>query len=502
MLYGMNRKCELSAWAGGMLDSSHDNLELKWFSFGNINGPISPIREIAVSYFSFQPEVPATNFDQLIFKHELNEVYLMMDFLSGRADKSISSIGEKIPDQANPGKKLTADQVISRIAGICYPPPNSTSGVDSDATFLLIVKDHLNTMIYPAKGLTIAYTIMFTEGRAWSQTSRVKIATDAFPSLIDNARYFRRWKSILSWLGLFVTVISALLLWQVTYGAQLVARFDETKKLEVAATERLYAEMDRGRDDQASWYDLNDVCRLAPAKSPPTVGNSAQDGGQSNSKIQQLCNDYAYRRAQFCVAIADIGRFTQTSTFIFFGVLLPTYGAQAPAQCLDEPGTAAVRRAAVTPPADKAAGQGAAGEASDLHRRIGRQEDAQSVASVLATMSNYILPILFGLVGTVAALVRGIQDKIKESILSPRDFALLLIRLPLGVMAGVCVGLFLSPATLATQTNGTIGAFTISASGIAFLAGYGAEGFFGALDRLIQRVFSFEKVQPPATPRS
>lgn len=74
-------------------------------------------------------------------------------------------------------------------------------------------------------------------------------------------------------------------------------------------------------------------------------------------------------------------------------------------------------------------------------------------------MSNYLLPILFGLIGTMTALVRGIQDKVTESILSPRDRALSLIRLPLGMVAGVCVGLFFDPTTIAAQTGGNIGAF-------------------------------------------
>ena len=60
------------------------------------------------------------------------------------------------------------------------------------------------------------------------------------------------------------------------------------------------------------------------------------------------------------------------------------------------------------------------------------------------------------------------------------------------MVAGVSVGLFLSPTSIA-QNSSSIGAFTISASGIAFLADYGAEAFFRALDVLISRIFNLDK---------
>lgn len=44
------------------------------------------------------------------------------------------------------------------------------------------------------------------------------------------------------------------------------------------------------------------------------------------------------------------------------------------------------------------------------------------------------------------------------------------------------------------------GVLTLSASGIAFLAGYGADGFFRMIDAMIMRLFSFDRSdQMPAT---
>jgi hypothetical protein len=64
---------------------------------------------------------------------------------------------------------------------------------------------------------------------------------------------------------------------------------------------------------------------------------------------------------------------------------------------------------------------------------------------VLSVYTRYVLPMLFGPLGTIAAAMRDIQSKVRDSTLLPRDFALSLVRLPLGVMAGLAVVLFLSP---------------------------------------------------------
>jgi hypothetical protein len=101
-------------------------------------------------------------------------------------------------------------------------------------------------------------------------------------------------------------------------------------------------------------------------------------------------------------------------------------------------------------------------------------------------------------VGTIASMVRSIQDKVSDSVLSPRDQTLAVMRLPLGLMAGVAVGLFFNPTTAVSQITAGAGVLTLSASGIAFLAGYGADGFFRMLDSMIGRLFTLDGDQRPA----
>src|SRR5262249_20786126 len=103
-----------------------------------------------------------------------------------------------------------------------------------EAAFLLEVKDWLNWMAYPARGLTIAYTTMFSESRTgfgytlWqrissvfdgqrrqslspeeTRSSRVGMAHLAFPGLIAHSAYFRLVKRLLSLSGLALSLLSA-----------------------------------------------------------------------------------------------------------------------------------------------------------------------------------------------------------------------------------------------------------------------------------------------------
>jgi hypothetical protein len=436
--------------------------------------------------------VGALAFDELIFQQELNEVYLLLDFISGRPDKHLSDLDGKIADLSN-ATTMNLTTILERVSLLRYPPQTAEPKKAQDAAFLLTLKDALNSLAYPARGLTIAYTIMFTEsyggwrmrnlaslarrkmGQAenqfWPGASRMQAAELAYPGLKPSAASFRRVKNIFSWIGLLVTVSSAILLWQITYGVQLTARFEQAKGLERQSESKLYDQLDKELAANTTIsLQLADYCSMLPTYGlRPGAGNEIH----ISTVTREECNDYAFQHAVLGVAISDVGAYSQSWIFQMSNFLLPVHSFRSTA----------------------GSDSGAPKEADGGQVR-GRQEDAPSVANVLLTMANYILPILFGLIGTMAALVRTIQDKVTESVLAPRDQALALIRLPLGMMAGICVGLFFNPNMITTQA-GLGGALTLSASGIAFLAGYGAEGFFRMLDLLITRVFSLESTPRP-----
>jgi hypothetical protein len=57
--------------------------------------------------------------------------------------------------------------------------------------------------------------------------------------------------------------------------------------------------------------------------------------------------------------------------------------------------------------------------------------------------------------------------------------------------------LFFDPNKVAAEITSGASGLSVSASGIAFLAGYGAPAFFGLLDTVLARVFNFGSSRAP-----
>jgi hypothetical protein len=120
------------------------------------------------------------------------------------------------------------------------------------------------------------------------------------------------------------------------------------------------------------------------------------------------------------------------------------------------------------------------------------------VAPTLLVWGNYILPVIFGFLGAVIFVVLDFFGMIRDNRLDPRDNILSRIRLVLGLVTGSAVGFFFSaysPPPVATgapvaEAEDLIASLTLSASGVAFLAGFGVEGVFTMLESLVGRVFA------------
>ena len=104
--------------------------------------------------------------------------------------------------------------------------------------------------------------------------------------------------------------------------------------------------------------------------------------------------------------------------------------------------------------------------------------------------TTYILPMMFALLGTLIGAFRAILNRIAVSELAPRDFVRMLLGIPTGLVAGIAVGLFLSPTSVPIQGSGGVaGQLTLTASGLGFLAGYASQSFFTYLDNVMGTVF-------------
>eukprot|EP01034_Spumella_vulgaris_P031143 gene31143-38486_t len=93
------------------------------------------------------PDGPArpVQIRDFIFVRELSEVYLLLDFISGRWDKGLE------PD---------VQLLIEEICEIGWPPEDGPKTQAHQAAILLKAKDKLNAAAKPANGATIAFTLL------------------------------------------------------------------------------------------------------------------------------------------------------------------------------------------------------------------------------------------------------------------------------------------------------------------------------------------------------
>jgi len=133
----------------------------------------------------------------------------------------------------------------------------------------------------------------------------------------------------------------------------------------------------------------------------------------------------------------------------------------------------------------------AAAAAEETRLAVWHQVLLDAAKARLKAMSGYVLPLLYGLLGAAAYVMRSLSKEISEVTFSKVSHVRFALRLVLGMLSGISVGLVLTPETFPT----TLSAVTPLA--LAFLAGYSVELVFSAMDRLIS-AFSSEGPRSPA----
>jgi hypothetical protein len=96
--------------------------------------------------------------------------------------------------------------------------------------------------------------------------------------------------------------------------------------------------------------------------------------------------------------------------------------------------------------------------------------------SILGSITQYVLPVCYGLLGAMAAALRLIRRKVDAATLVPTDRARLQQGAILGVLCGAVIGLF------ANQVGGAENANGLGLSALALIAGYNVDGVFRFLD--------------------
>jgi hypothetical protein len=95
-------------------------------------------------------------------------------------------------------------------------------------------------------------------------------------------------------------------------------------------------------------------------------------------------------------------------------------------------------------------------------------------------LSSYLLPMLYGLLGACAFVLRKLSDPVAKLTYAHDSQVRYSLRLNIGLLAGLAVGWFIKPG------NGDASLVSLSPLALAFVAGYGSDLFFAALDKLVQ----------------
>jgi hypothetical protein len=389
--------------------------------------------------------------EQELFRRNLSEVYLLLDFVSERADKSLEELADAVHrDIAGVERKsMSAQEVVEEVCKIAIPQEGSFGPSAPQMALLLMVKDKLNHIAAPAFGRTIAFTSMVAgislrydapapglrlwplfrrapaRGRAPSapppppqaspgQRSRERYfaAKEAYPNLEAQARRFRKVYERLPWLAMAAVCFIMFTNWDIGIASSTLDRIH--KEAAVLAP-----------------HSATEVC------SPGFARTSTQ---------QTICTELSVERANFRGLVSPAIPWRPVPLSIWLAdVAYPQVGPDQP------------------------------------FRLEGVTVDA------IVAYDSFIIPMAFGLLGTLVGLIRSITVKVHDSLLAPRDLMVVMSSLCLGLSAGLAVGLFFS-TNAAGKVEGVGSTININTAGLSFLAGVGAETFFTFLDGILTRL--------------
>jgi hypothetical protein len=405
-----------------------------------------------------RPETPVeasvgSHIQDFIFARELSEVYLLLDNVS-------MSIGKSLPAAPKVGTDDPPD-LIEQICQIGWPPTGSTADRAHQAAVLLRARDTLNSAAAPATGATIAFTLLvageggglsggskrldpvpsassaWAPGVGWSQGDAPSRVSLAIMAFPNLRREARRFQT---WIPIIVCALFAMFL----------------------MTSWLSWDISVGNSALAEWNKVKAVASQDAGDGAATAAATAGRPAALTAQQLQSERDVAFSGA-------NLRHWLKFWQFLLGG----------PAQ---------VERV------DCGAGGCPAG--------LGLNVNEKWAGEILNVLGGAVLPTLYGLLGAGAAVVRTMSARIRESLLSPRHLQLTFVQLTLGALIGGCIGLFVTPSGApSSAAPGLLGSVPLSASALCFLAGFGVDGVFQALEGLMQRVFSIPdptKRLPPA----
>ncbi|HYJ52496.1 MAG TPA: hypothetical protein VEW04_04930 [Allosphingosinicella sp.] len=409
-----------------------------------------------------------------VLLRELSEVHLLLDNVSANPNTTVSerTTEEKLKQQG------LANDWIEKVCEISWPPDGSNEEKAEDAALLIRAKDYLNRLSAPASGSTIAFTLLVTQGDAKPRRSKLaslwrrleeeevaghrpptrrSLAEAAYPDLIEKATGFRRAIWWISVSLVFALLLTCTISWYVAYGNAALAELASARTAVATAQERV---------DEAETGD-NDDGGGAPDQAPRTIASTARASTQPAG-----------------------GGAASTPQFIGLCANKP-YQAAAQSHLCNARDHALAEQQQV----ERRLADWLCWDRFDDCSNPAKLRDAASRAAATASIiGTAVLPFLYGLLGAGAAIIRSLSRKIRASLLSPRDLHLSFQQLALGAVIGACIGLFVSAP--GGDGESILGPVTLSASAISFVAGFGVEAVFQAIEALITRIFNLTSATP------
>ncbi|WP_158924372.1 hypothetical protein [Acidisphaera sp. S103] len=392
----------------------------------------------------------AVSEDRAFVNYVMADVYALLDFLSGRAKPSLGYLtlptpgGQVTGDPSALAGDETSSAFVQKAMQIGKQVAKSESTIaDDDVAFLIQARDLLNVRAAPATGNSIIFTLLVidaihslrTDARPKNLAGPIYVFRDAWlePAAKRLARSVKCWLRIMA----FLLTITVLLSIYVAYGKLFFDTLDAVNRDNRANLTFLATEM----PDTIPTTDPNR--RL--------VDNFCGEDPLSFTKYQN-CQDYYMIKE----------RRNDVRALLRNWVILPATFEEAL-------------------PFDKS---------YDIHS----ETVEQLAAARIGVIGNYILPVLYGIIGSLGFVLRQFNRNLADRLLTSRESRASHIKIMLGAMSGACIGLFFNNSAGAAQVSGVGGAaVTLSASAIAFLAGYGVEAVFKSLDALLIHVFDLNR---------
>ena len=444
-----------------------------------------------------------TDHASVVFSQQLCEVHLMLDFLSGNPSN-------KIPDKATAQAAGLPDDWLEQVCRISWPPQGPAGSQAEQEALLIKVKDYLNTMAAPASGASVAFTLLVSQegnappdgddgvdselgmafprgNQAGQKFSRNTLARLAYPGFIDKSRSFA---SGMFWIAILLTfwlIATCGLSWYAALGnaelGQLTAAQASLDTAQHNIAEAEGSALAGSNGDGTGTGQLGGGAPVTPSPSgakpiaPKPATQGAAASGQSHA-------------GGFC----DWPK------------------ANADASATDVP-TPARWRLCIERADSRQHLESAKSNIRDwlfIHRlfHLGSEKDTDAsiyyATASVGVLGTGILPVMYGILGAAASVLRLLSRRMRLSLLTPRDWTLALQQLALGAVVGACIGLFATPPGTGSSAPGgdasaaLFGSVKLSTSALSFIAGFGVDAVFAFLESLIARLFNINQPAPPA----